>query len=189
MKLPLADHQKTLVPIADDEFVVEEVAIEDGDQTLANDTLNPARNITIAVTTSTISAGTVTVTGINAVTGLIDSEVLDLAVATTLTGTIMFSSITSVVVADLADEDPGDTIIVGTGDVVQVTVGRTTLVSVVVGVGLSADVSIIDGVSGSTADVAILTSAVPQVYRFNASISEGIRVVIDAEDITVIWNQ
>lgn len=190
MKLPLADHQKILVPIADTDFIVESVLPADGPLTLANSELTPTRNVTIEVTTATITAGLVTVTGINFVTGLVDTEVLDLSVATSLTGTKVFSSISSVVISNLAGEDPADTIIVGVGQIAQITVGRTTFISIIVGVELTGGVKIIDGITGTTENVAFLANPyLPGNYDFDASISEGLRVLPSDQAVTIIYNQ
>lgn len=192
-RLKRADHVKSYIDVADTDFVVVSATIANGSLTVANATINPARNITIAVTTSTITAGTVTVTGTNFLTGKQDTEVLNLALATTLTGTKMFSRITSVVVASLADNDPGDTIIVGVGSTVQLTRGRTTLVSAVVGSGAGqvGKYQFIDNITGTTTNLAELKQDLAAgVYEFNCSVSVGLRVVLaGATPITVIYNQ
>lgn len=181
-----------LLTIAVDDQIINSVTIVDGDFPLDGNVDFP-RNITIAVTTSTITAGTVTVSGINAITGLPDEEVLDLSSATTLVGTIMFSSITSVVVANLANEDPSDTFIVGMGSVIQVTVGRTTLKNVIITAddGDVGKFQIIDGISGTTTNVAELKQdIVAGTYEFDNSISAGLRVVMSGDTpLTITYSQ
>lgn len=181
-----------LLTIAVDDQIINSVTIEDGDFPLDGNVDFP-RNITIAVTTSTIDAGTVTVSGINAITGLPDSEVLDLSGGTTLVGTIMFSSITSVVVADLANEDPGDTFIVGMGSVIQVTVGRTIFVSATPSddAGDVGKFQFIDGISGTTTNIGELKQdVVAQTFEYEVAVSAGLRVVMSGDTpLTVTYNQ
>lgn len=192
-RLKLSDHSKAYVDVASTNYIVTSATIANGSLTIAHATLNPARNITIAVTTSTITAGTVTVTGTNFITGKTDTEVLDLSAATSLTGTKVFSVISSVVVAGLADNDPADTIIVGAGATVQLTVGRTTFVSAIVGSGAGTigKYQFIDNITGTTTNLAELKATIAAgVYEFNASVSLGLRLVLaGTTSITVIWNQ
>ncbi len=189
-RLKRTDNIKAYVGVADTDAIL-------ASTTIANGSFTPVqpdypRNITIAVTTSTITAGTITVTGTNFVTKLTDTEVLDLSAATTLTGTKMFSVIASVVVASLADNDPADTFIVGEGSTVQLTMGRTTLISAIVGSGASqvGKYQFINNSTGTTTNVAELKQAIAAgVYEFNCSIGIGLRVVISgATPITVVYN-
>ncbi len=190
--LNYTDNRKAYILSADTDQIINSVVIANGSFALDGNVDFP-RNITIAVTTSTITAGTITVTGINFLTGKSDTEVLNLASATTLTGTKVFSSITSVVVASLADNDPGDTFIVGMGATVQLTVGRTTLVNAIVGSGAGqvGKYQFINNNTGSTTNIAELKQAIAGgVYEFNCSIGIGLRLIISgATPITVTYNQ
>ena len=181
-----------LLTIADTDLIINSVTIVDGDFPLDGNVDFP-RNITIDVTTSTISAGTVTVTGIDFLTGLPASEVLDLALATTLVGTIMFSEITSVVVAGLADEDPGDTFIVGVGSVIQVTKGKTVFVSATPSddLGNVGKYQFIDGLTGSTTNIGELKQDVAaQTFEYEVAVSKGLRVVMSGDTpLTITYNQ
>lgn len=105
--------------LADNDRIVVSVDIVDGAQIVAVQPDVP-RNITITVTDAdtSITAGTVTVAGED-VLGNAVSEVLDLAVALTLTGTKIFAKVDSVTVAGLTGADlTGDTLIVGVGNVI-----------------------------------------------------------------------
>lgn len=185
---PLTDHNKTLVTPATAEAILEEVTIEDG--TFAPDGQpDVARNIIVTVTSATIDAGTITVTG-TGVDGEIVSESFDLSSALSFTGTVMFATITSIVVADLANEDPADVFAIGTGVTVQIWNGKGVLVSVVVGTTLSAgSLQIIDNTTGTTTNVGELKSGIAaNVYKYKASIGDGLRLVLNcAESILVIY--
>lgn len=190
--LKRTDDVVNLLTIADTDLIINSVHIEDGDFPLDGNVDFP-RNITIDVTTATITAGTVTVTGIDFLTGLPASEVLDLSLATTLVGTIVFSEITSVVVADLADEDPADVFIVGVGSVIQVTKGRTTLKNVIItdDGGDVGKFQIIDGISGTTTNVAEFKKDIAaNDYKLWVSISAGLRVVMSGDTpLTITYSQ
>lgn len=108
--------------LADEDYYITSTAVIDGsvtgtDYTLAATNADVPRNITITVTSATISAGTVTVEGEN-IEGDTITEVLNLADALTSEGTQIFVNITDVIVADTADVDPADRITVGFGDVI-----------------------------------------------------------------------
>lgn len=92
------------------------IDIANGTQVLDEDTLIESRNLVLTVTdaNTSISAGTVTITGLDDF-GNVITDVLDLTSALTLTTTNLYKSITSVVVEDLADEEAGDTIAIETG--------------------------------------------------------------------------
>ena len=92
------------------------IDIANGTQVLDEDTLTESRNLVLTVTdaNTSISAGTVTITGLDDFGNVITDE-LDLTDALTLTTTNLYKSITSVVVADLEDEEAGDTIAIETG--------------------------------------------------------------------------
>ncbi len=190
------DNQKAYLTLAVTNQIIHSVAIADGSFTLDGN-LDFPRNITISVTTSNITGGTVTVNGINFITGRSDSEVLDLSSATTLTGTKIFSTITSVVVADLSTADPQDppvgTFIVGMGNTIQLTVGKSILVNAIVGSGASqvGKYQFIDNITGTTTNLAELKQAIAAgVYEFNASVALGLRVVMaGATPITITYSQ
>jgi hypothetical protein len=187
--LKLTDNIKAYIGIEDGEYIVQEVDIADGDQILYNQPDVP-RNITIVVTDgdTSISAGLVTVTG----TGVKDeivSEVLDLANDLTLVGTEMFKTITSVNVSNLVGAGAGDTIKVGIGSVIQLTVGKTTLENMIVLDDLG-DVGAF-GVSGTTVNVATLKQNIAAgVYEFNCSLANGLRIIMSGDSpLTVTYSQ
>lgn len=101
-------------------YIVASVNLTNTTFTLAHQPDVP-RNVTIAVTDTTpsITAGTITVTGLD-VNGSTITEVLDLSTGLTLTGTKVFASISSAVSAGATTlGGAGDeTIIVGVGSVV-----------------------------------------------------------------------
>ncbi len=190
--LTRADNQKAYLALfADTDYLLASTTIANGSFIVAAQPDFP-RNITINVTTSTITAGTVTVTGADP-KGITISEVLNLALATTLTGTKNFALVTSIVVAGLVGNDPGDTFIVGVGANVQLTTGRSTLVYVVVGSGSGTvgKYQFIDGTTGTTTDAAELKAAIAAgVYDYNASFANGIRIILSGDTpLTVVYNQ
>jgi len=191
--LKLTDNMKAYIGIADTDYIVESVDIANGAQTLAHQPDVP-RNITIVVTdlNTSIDAGEVTVTG-TGLKGEIVSETLDLTSALTLNGTVMFKTITSVVVTNLNGEEAGDTIIVGIGTTAQLTLGRTTLESVIVldDLGNVGSFGIVDNITGGTVNVALLaTNIAAGVYEFNCSIEKGLRIIMSGDSpLTVTYNQ
>ncbi len=186
------DHEKAyLAQFADTDYLLASSTIANGSFTVAAQPDFP-RNITIAVTTSTITEGTVTVTGKD-LSGNTISEVLNLATDTTLTGTKNFASVSSIVVAGLVGNDPADTFIVGIGSNIQLTIGRSTLVYVIVGSGSGTvgPYKFIDGTTGTTTNAAELKTAIAAgVYQYDASFSAGLRVILAGDTpITVVYNK
>lgn len=163
--------------------------------TIEDDTFDPTgqpdfpRNITIDVTTSTITAGFVTVNGLDPKGALI-SEVLDLSTDTSLVGTLNFASVTDIVVSELADEDPGDTFIVGVGDEIQLSTGSSILHTVTVNSG-TGPYTIIDNIEGSTTGtMAIISGATNKTYTYQCVMGQGIRIVMaGTHPLTVNWTQ
>lgn len=163
--------------------------------TIANGTFTPThqpdfpRNITITVTTSTITAGTVTINGVDP-TGNLISEILDLATDTSLIGTLNFVSVTNIIVANLAGNDPADTFIVGVGTNIQVSTGSSILHSVTVNSG-TGPYTILDAVSGSTTGtMAIISGATNKTYTYQCVMGQGIRVVMAGSNpITINWTK
>lgn len=101
-------------------YIVTTRVIAGGSQPLASQPDVP-RNATILVvdTNTSISAGTVTINGVDQL-GAPQTEVLNLAVALTFTGTVLWASITSVVVAGLVGNGAADTLAVGIGSTIYV---------------------------------------------------------------------
>ena len=192
-RLKLSDNLKAYVDVATTNYIVVSVVPANGTLTLAHGTLVPARTTTITVTSSTISAGLVTITGTNLVTGLTDTEVLDLSMALTFTGTKVFSVISSVVISGLMGADPADRIVVGTGATAQLTVGRTTFVSATVGSGAGTigKYQFIDNTTGTTTNIGELKAAIAAgTYKYKCSIALGLRVVMSGTTpITIIYAQ
>ena len=162
--------------------------------TIANGSFTPTgqpdfpRNITITVTTATISAGTVTVNGVG-FNGALISEVLDLSAATSLTGTLNFISVTNIVVAGLTGADPADTFIVGVGTDIQLTVGNSILNTATVNSGTGA-YHIIDGIISTDPAVAIISGATNKTYTYNCVMKLGIHITMaGTHPLTVTWTQ
>ncbi len=191
--LHYTDNKKAYLSAATVGAIVASVDIANGAQTIAAQPDYPRIiNITVTNTNNDITAGTVTVTG-TSIRGVVVTESLNLANAFTLTGTTIFASVTSVVVAGLTGASAGDTLTVDTGDTAQLTLGRTTLVSAIVGSGASqvGKYQFIDNTTGTTTNIAELKQAIAAgVYEFNCSIAVGLRVVVSgATPITITYNQ
>ncbi len=78
---------------------------------------------------------------------------------------------------------------ISTGTTTQVVTGACTLVAIVVNSTAAGSIKIIDGTSGSTANVGILKSSITEgTYTYNVTMGNGIRIVTAAaSDITVIF--
>ncbi len=107
-------------------YIVTTRVIAGGSQPIASQPDIP-RNATILVTDAnvSISAGTVTINGVDQL-GAPQTEVLNLASALTFTGTVLWATITSVVVAGLVGNAVADTIAVGIGSSIYVDALTTT---------------------------------------------------------------
>lgn len=191
--LNYTDNIKAYLAVATTGAIVASADIANGAQTIAAQPDYPRTiNITVTNTHADITAGTVTVNGTD-FGGKVISESINLASVFTLTGTLIFRSVTSVVVAGLLNASAGDTITIDTGNTVQLTLGRTTLVSAVVGSGASqvGKYDILDNNTGTTTNIAELKQAIAAgVYEFNCSIAVGLRVVLaGATPLTVVYNQ
>ncbi len=191
--LQYSDHKVAYLAAASTTYVVASVDIANGTQTIAAQPDYP-RTITITVTNthSDITAGIVTVTGLD-LNGQPSVETLDLSSAFTLTGTHIFASVTSVVVTGLLGATAGDTIAVGIGDTCQLTYGRSTLINATVGSGAGTvgKYQFIDNNTGTTTNLAELKAAIAAgTYEWNASVSVGLRVVVTGTTpITVTYAQ
>lgn len=71
----------------------------------------------------------------------------------------------------------------------QVSTGPRTLVAITVNTTSVGAISIIDGVSGTTANIGTLKASIAEgTYWYNVAIRDGIRIVTaGASDITVIY--
>ncbi len=192
-RLKYSDNLKAYVAPSTVGTIVASVDIANGAQIIAAQPDYPRTiNITVTNTNVDITAGVVTVTGTDMGDKTI-SESVDLSIAFTLTGTLIFKTVTSVVVTGLLNATAGDTLTVDTGNIVQLTLGRTTFVGVVVGSGSGTvgKYQFLNNTTGTTTNVAELKAAIAAgVYEFNASIGVGLRVVITGTTpITVIYNQ
>lgn len=76
-----------------------------------------------------------------------------------------------------------------TATTTQVYTGQCTLVSITVNTTSAGTIKIIDGTSGTTANVAtIAASVLPQTFVYNITMTNGIRIVTaGASDITVMF--
>lgn len=184
-----SEYNKLYILPVDTDYIVESIDIANGAQTIANQPDVP-RNLTITVTdaNTSISAGLITITGKdwggNTVT-----ETLNLASALTKTGTQIFKTVTSVVVSGLVGNEAGDTIIVGIGQRAQVVEGRCLLHSVIVngGSGTVGSYTIIDNITGTTANVAILKEALtPKTYTYDITLVTGLRVLVAGTEVLTI---
>ena len=185
------EFQRVYILAADTNYLVESVDIADGALTIAHQPDVP-RNVTITVidANQSISAGLITITGTNW-SGAIVVEVFDLTNGLVQVGTQTFSTILSCIVSDLAGEEAGDTIIIGIGGYAQVIEGRCLLHNIIVngGAGTVGPYTIINGVSGTTANVGILKANIAVgTYYYDILMSLGIRILIEgAETITVTY--
>jgi hypothetical protein len=187
------DNRKAYIAVATVGAIVASVDIANGTQALAGQPDFPRTiDITVTNTHSDITAGIVTVSG-TAINGRTVSESLDLSAALTLAGTVIFATVTSVVVTGLSGATAGDTLTVDTGATVQLTEGRTTFVNAIVGSGASqvGKYQFIDNITGTTTNAAELKQAIAAgVYEFNISMALGLRVVMSgATPLTVTYNQ
>jgi hypothetical protein len=76
-----------------------------------------------------------------------------------------------------------------TGTTTQVFTGACTLVAIVVNTTAAGSIKIIDGTSGSTANVGTLKSSVVEgTYLYNISLASGIRIITaSASDVTIVY--
>lgn len=161
---------------------------------LPDDQPDMPRNVVVTVSDgdTSISAGTITVHGLDS-QGNIISESFDLSLSLTFTGTVGFATITNIVVSDLVGEDPmSDTLAVDTGEILQITTGHTILRAIQVGDSTgSADVQVIDNITGSTTNVALIAAGGAEGnYWFDCSIAQGIRIINGLDNpIMVIYQQ
>lgn len=77
------------------------------------------------------------------------------------------------------------------GATTQVATGQGVLHSIVVNTTAAGTIKIIDGISGTTANVGTLKSSVAEgTYIYDVTFSAGLRIVTGAaSDITVCWSQ
>jgi hypothetical protein len=75
------------------------------------------------------------------------------------------------------------------GTTTQVYTGACTLVAIIVNTTAAGSIKIIDGTSGSTANVGTLKSSVQEGdYNYNITLGNGLRIVTAAtSDITIVW--
>lgn len=173
----LTDYEKQVVLPADDDSVLSPVTVADG-TFLPDGQPDVPRILSVLVTTSTVTAGFVTINGVD-VNGDLVVESFDLSMAVAYNTTAAYASVTSIVVTDLADEDPADTIQAGTTVTAQLWAGKGVIASVIVPQTTNGYVEIIDNITGSTTNVATLTSGIAAgVYKLKASIGSGLRVII-----------
>lgn len=73
----------------------------------------------------------------------------------------------------------------------QVATGKCVLEAIVIGETAAGAISIIDGTSGTTANVGTLKASIAEgTYTFHATMSAGIRIVTaGASKITVLWSK
>lgn len=76
-----------------------------------------------------------------------------------------------------------------TGATTQVISQACTLVAIIVNTTAAGSIKVIDGTSGSTANVATLKSSVAEgTYLYNISLGSGLRIITAAaSDITVVF--
>lgn len=80
-----------------------------------------------------------------------------------------------------------------TGATTQIYTGRCTLVAIVVNTTAAGSIKIIDGTSGSTANVGTLKASISEgTYNYGApagiTLATGLRIITaGASDITVVW--
>ena len=165
--------------------VVAAVDVADGAQTLVTSELDFSRNLIMAVVdeNASISAGIATVIGKDD-KGAVVTEVFTIPTtgSASVTGTTMFKSITSITVSAIAGEAAGDTIAFGTGLTVQVFEQVGYFGAIIVGETAAGAITITDQDSNGTRHtLGILKSSIVEgEYRFNCSVSKGLRIVFAA---------
>lgn len=80
---------------------------------------------------------------------------------------------------------------ISTGATTQVATGKGVLQAITVNSPAAGTITIIDGTSGSTANIGVLKSGVAEgTYWFNCTFANGLRIITGAaSDITVTWMQ
>lgn len=175
---------KYILP-ADDDYVVADVLLANGALTIANTTLDFSRNLTMTVTDgdSGLSAGIMTVVGTDD-RGDAQSEVFTLPVdgTATVTGTKMFKTITSATVSAAAGNGAGDNIKVGIGSTVQIFEQAGEFGAIIIGETAAGTITITDEDSKNSKNtLAVLKASIAEgEYRFDCSISKGLRIVFGA---------
>jgi len=78
---------------------------------------------------------------------------------------------------------------IATNTTTQVVTGRCLLVGIAVNTTSAGAISVIDGIAGSTVNVASLKASVLEgYYPFNCTMASGIRIITaGASDITIIY--
>ncbi len=79
---------------------------------------------------------------------------------------------------------------ISTATTTQVATGLGQLIRIVVGTTAAGAISIIDGTSGTTANIGTLAASItPAPYDFNINFANGLRIVTAAASlITVVWS-
>ena len=80
---------------------------------------------------------------------------------------------------------------ISTATTTQVFTGPGTLHSIVVNTTAAGAIAVIDGIAGSTANVASLKASIVEgTYLYDCALANGLRIVTaGASDITVTWTQ
>ncbi len=81
---------------------------------------------------------------------------------------------------------------IGSATTTQVFTGRGTLKAIVINTATAVGIiTVIDGIAGSTGNVAIIAAATPgQTLTYDICLSQGLRIVTaGASDITVVWTK
>lgn len=173
--------------------IVASIDVADGAQTLLQTTLKHARNLTVTITdaNASLSAGICTIVGTD-INGAALSEAFTLPVdgTATVTGTSEFKTITSATVSSLAGEEAGDKITIGEGNTYQIETDQVDLKSITIGETSAGAITIIDGTSGSTANIATLKASIAeQTFEFCVTCASGLRIIMaGASKITVVIN-
>ncbi len=78
---------------------------------------------------------------------------------------------------------------ISTATTTQVFSGKGTLHAIILGETAAGAISIIDEITGTTANVGVLKASIVEgVYEFDCSISKGLRIVTaGASKLTVLW--
>ncbi len=180
------DAEKTYITlISDSDLILASTTL--ADDTYAPDAQPPeARNVTIEVTSSTVTAGTITLTGTDANNRPI-TDVMDLADGLTYTTVNNYKTVTSIVVAGLEDEDPGDTFNIGVEGSAQLFEGPGILATVTVN-NTTGPYTIYDGVTNGGEVVAVISGSTPKTFEYHCVIKTGLRVaMVGTGPLTVTW--
>lgn len=186
----ITDNKKAFIGPVSATAIVNTVDIADGSVTIDGQPDSP-RNLTatVSISSTDVVAGLVTITGTGLSGETLTEEVPITGTLVVLAGTQPFVTVDSVVVSDLGTVTAGDTLEVGVGPLVQLTKGKSTLMSVFT--DAAGVVDVYDGTDILTANqiASFIDGIDPNIYEFRCSASNGILVNNTDATLTVTYNQ